>query len=545
MHRALLVDEIVHTILQDVKLSATDMINFASTCSTLSSPALNIMWRVQHNLGPLIMCLPQDTWEIREDNIIHLSREPFPAEWERVRLNASRICRLVASGRVTRSDRRPKVHSRVLQQLFTLFPPASLFPNLSDLDFSAVSDSWELIPNLHFSPLRQFLSSKLRFLAFLVPSAAPAHELEQFINILPAEASGLRQLVIYAENDGAPHRQIDLPLINMRKLNALGIIRYACLMKRSIADIKYLRFLHVLALNLGGGSDSVEDSRPGDVPLELTLLRYITLDADRLQHCTSFLLPISIPQLSSLSIKYNKHAFPTEANDFFLCLHASCPVPASLKTLSIHCYGAVSHRDIDLHNHLPSHHFRALLKFRRLTTVKFLAMGQYCLDDGFMEDAAVAWPDIQELRFAPKQADTSSVTFGAVLSLASRCRSLRILHLTFDATQMPTLPHRRGSEDASEGIRELWPKQTAFQTLHVGNSNVRSASFVSFVLAVVFPNLLDISWFQIPGISDDNPWLHVATMVRQLSSLQETNTSISAILANFVRDLLAADLPEE
>lgn len=69
MHRALLVNDIVYTVLQHVKSSATDMIHFACTYSALSSPALDILWRVQFNLGPLIMCLPQDTWEIR-DNVI-------------------------------------------------------------------------------------------------------------------------------------------------------------------------------------------------------------------------------------------------------------------------------------------------------------------------------------------------------------------------------------------------------------------------------------------------------------------------------------------
>jgi hypothetical protein len=70
MHRALLVDDIVHAVFQNATSSATDIIHFASTCSAVSSPALNILWRIQSSLGPLIMCLPQDTWEIREDNVV-------------------------------------------------------------------------------------------------------------------------------------------------------------------------------------------------------------------------------------------------------------------------------------------------------------------------------------------------------------------------------------------------------------------------------------------------------------------------------------------
>jgi len=70
MHRAFLIDDIVHTVLQNVKPSASDLISFACTSSASSSPALDILWRVQSSLGPLIMCLPPDTWEIRDDNVV-------------------------------------------------------------------------------------------------------------------------------------------------------------------------------------------------------------------------------------------------------------------------------------------------------------------------------------------------------------------------------------------------------------------------------------------------------------------------------------------
>ncbi|KAJ8585527.1 hypothetical protein M405DRAFT_824778 [Rhizopogon salebrosus TDB-379] len=61
-----------------------------------------------------------------------------------------------------------------------------------------------------------------------------------------------------------------------------------------------------------------------------------------------------------------------------------------LETLSVYCYGDISYRDLDLHNPFTSDVFRPLLTFGRLTVVKFLAMGKFHLDDGFMEAAAVA-----------------------------------------------------------------------------------------------------------------------------------------------------------
>jgi hypothetical protein len=70
MHHALETDDIIHTILQHVKSSTTDLINVAMTCSKLSDPALNMLWCEQSSLAPLIMCLPQDTWEVTRDGTI-------------------------------------------------------------------------------------------------------------------------------------------------------------------------------------------------------------------------------------------------------------------------------------------------------------------------------------------------------------------------------------------------------------------------------------------------------------------------------------------
>ncbi|KAG1747293.1 hypothetical protein EDD22DRAFT_917818 [Suillus occidentalis] len=49
-------------------------------------------------------------------------------------------------------------------------------------------------------------------------------------------------------------------------------------------------------------------------------------------------------------------------------------------------------------------------------------------------------PGLRELRFVSEKFDSRAVTFAAVLSLASKCRSPRNLQFTFDATQFPTLP---------------------------------------------------------------------------------------------------------
>jgi hypothetical protein len=71
MHRVFEFDDIIYAVLQHVKSSATDLVNVAMTCSRLADSALNILWFEQSSLAPLIMCLPQDTWEITENGVDH------------------------------------------------------------------------------------------------------------------------------------------------------------------------------------------------------------------------------------------------------------------------------------------------------------------------------------------------------------------------------------------------------------------------------------------------------------------------------------------
>ncbi|KAG1802522.1 uncharacterized protein BJ212DRAFT_1591281 [Suillus subaureus] len=422
MHRALAVGDIVHNILQHVKSSGTDLINVAVTCSTLSDPALNILWLEQSSLGPLVMCLPQDTWEVTENRTIKLSRVPQLTEWERVRTNASRIRRII-------SERRnhvyvpPRPSAPVLRQLFALFPPAILFPKLCAMHFDAVSH----LPEIHsdFLLLRQFFLPRLETLAFNVPSRVPTYEVEQLISALPAEASGLRQLSIMSSQD---------------------------------------------------------------MPLELSALKRLFLRSPRLQNCTSFLLQIATPQLSTIEIgTHRTAATPEEITALIESLSTSCQTFGYLEKISVVDYSPGQWWEHESQSELYSRIFRPLLQFRRLSTVEFVDTGKFRLNDSFIEDAAVAWPYLRVLKFASEKVSDCDVTFTAMLSLASKCKLLHCLHLTFDATYFPILPH------AQDGNRELWTTQTALSELHVGRSKVSPASQFHLFLAVVFPNLVDLS----------------------------------------------------
>ncbi|KAG1741009.1 hypothetical protein EDB19DRAFT_753679 [Suillus lakei] len=403
MHRALLIHDIVATILQHVT-SPTDLINFARTCSAMSDPPLNILWREQSCLTPLIMCMPEDIWETREDNCIRFTREPLPMEWERVRINASRIRRFI---RRTRLTRLPKLDNHIVQQLFALFAPTELFPNLDALHFDAVFNRLQYTSD--FRLLGRFLSPRLEKLFFNLPSAAPAHEVEGLVGTLAAEAPDLRQLSITVNHGTAVcHFTLPRSLERISKLNRLDVgavdVRLAMY---SIANIQHWRALQSLTLILQEGFGPKENPASLDMPVKLNALGRLDLCADRLQLCTSFLMQIITPRLACLEVNYYTTASPEEVTTFMVSLEMCCQTFANLEQISVSrsfCFR------LDFHP-LPSHIFRPLLKFTRLTDVNILVMGNYYLDDAFIKDAAVAWPRIRVLRFvAEYQTDAPAVT---------------------------------------------------------------------------------------------------------------------------------------
>jgi hypothetical protein len=65
MHPSLTVDDILHLLaceLVESELEAT-AVSLACCCRTFEDPVLNVLWKTQEQLTPLLKCLPQEVWE--------------------------------------------------------------------------------------------------------------------------------------------------------------------------------------------------------------------------------------------------------------------------------------------------------------------------------------------------------------------------------------------------------------------------------------------------------------------------------------------------
>lgn len=77
MHHCLRIAEIL-TMVMDFLVAAghrgaREVLALLKTCKSFYEPALDLLWRDLHILAPLVMCLPEDVWKIRNKLLVRLS----------------------------------------------------------------------------------------------------------------------------------------------------------------------------------------------------------------------------------------------------------------------------------------------------------------------------------------------------------------------------------------------------------------------------------------------------------------------------------------
>ncbi|KAG2745572.1 hypothetical protein P692DRAFT_20955116 [Suillus brevipes Sb2] len=473
MHRAFDSEDIIHSILAYLQSSPKDLKTLAVTCSRLSGPALDSLWAEQYSFGPLFMCLTPDLRKFVGPTI-HLAREPTPSEWERLQINAARVRRFIECPIFPRGYAYYGVSGPALQSLFKQFPPATLFPNLCAFNSQPLRFSRSDIPLYG-----KFMLPGLEALALDV---SRTDRVEGYFGALP---DSLRQLSISACRALAVLPSLEkLPKLLTLSIDGLDMR----MTRQAITNIQRARYLHTLKLTLRKTS---YDQDGGVMTLELSSLQRLSLSGKVLPQCTHYIRQITTCQLSHLTIEYRRPASPIEIAEFVESFVVSCQNHGSLTQFSV-----VDKSDfLDDERVIPlsSEIFRPLLTFTGLLSVVFEGIGNYSLDDMFINAIPDAWPGIQELKFASHRPASCAVSFTAMVVFASRCRSLQSLHLTCDATEPTVIPQDK------DGTERLWPAQSALRRLHFGHSKVPQVGRMPFILAKVFPALSELKCSHFAG----------------------------------------------
>ncbi|KAJ7653862.1 hypothetical protein B0H17DRAFT_1214522 [Mycena rosella] len=217
--------------------------------------------------------------------------------------------------------------------------------------------------------------------------------------------------------------------------------------------------------------------------LILASLEVLEIRASHMSQCTKFIAILSHPLLKRLIIRTDVAATQDESRSLFLAIYHQCAHPM-LTSLDVQLSRLA--RDGDFTAHVAylirSPTLRPLLTFANLSKLHISFPSGICLDDAFVAEMALAWPQLEELSIDFPSAGghcVSDVTIPGLLAFAHHCPALHTLHLPL------------GPEFPVEWDPSFRPAYTqhALIELNVLDSPIDAAFPVAAFLSFIFPSL--------------------------------------------------------
>ncbi|KAG2074379.1 hypothetical protein BDR04DRAFT_1048610 [Suillus decipiens] len=499
MHQSLLIDEILSLIIQFVAAdgqrdpkrlgNTSSLARLARTCRCFMECALDTLWRTQHSLSPLIMCLPRGTWEIHSGNILYLMRTPTESEWARFDMYSRRV----KSFSYPKPAKMTRLHEDALPLIFAERPPLSLFPSLSSLDFSILSCN-----SSNFTLIRDFLSPKLTNLSFTLPRKMGPQGICGVLEDLPQKATHLENLTI---SSFFPVTSFELNistrgLPDLRRLVVSSSIRISA---QSVLNIASLRHVQELALNLHPDFDAnvLHDSANNST---FPALQRLSLAAYDLPQCTSIVSLISSPRLEDVSISYDVQARCSVITSFLSV------IGTSVRSISLR-HNMQTNTIADTPFVFYPSTFAPLFACRNLRSIQVYNLGTLNLDDEFIITAAKAWSKLEDIRLCslPWSFIIPSISLNALTALTQYCPQLTRVHLSLDAREIPELP-----------ISSLTMGGAQFlEVLNIRDSVIGHTELVAQFLRATIPNMKTLYVEAHPELRDK--WMEVKAYYDQLS----------------------------
>ncbi|KIK21402.1 hypothetical protein PISMIDRAFT_681337 [Pisolithus microcarpus 441] len=437
MHHCLRITEILHLIfgyLVDEKVTNTnvagairhkDIAGLARTCKAFMDPALDILWRTQSSLSPLIMCLPAQFWTLtvdQKDGVVSLMQEPSQEDWLTLKGYSRRIR---AFNHTTLHL--PSVCENIVDIVFSPDLSDELFPSLHTLNITVLSGPLDPIQFLKYARLPQLVR-----LRFMIPIFYRKWASDLYFT--PASVPSLQALTIIAAHawTGVSAR-LAVNFEQTPYLRSLYLSHSLYVLPSSLCEMIRLQFLCELTVTLPEGFDV--DVCPSMQPT-LPSLQRIALTVRSLDQCTNLLSCVTSCELGSIGILHRSPATQNDICQLFQEIGRICERYADFHTLDIQC----SHKNkltayppFDL----PRSMLTPFLACRRLRVLKLGSFGVLDINDSFIAEITLAWPEIEALHLrGPKQGD-ALVTLEGVRELLRGCPRLQSLHMQVDARILP------------------------------------------------------------------------------------------------------------
>jgi len=466
MHRCLQIDEILRTILTVV--SEEDRRSVASvslTCRDFKEAALDVLWQTQSSLAPFVKCMPSDLWKITptpfgSDEKFHISlnRPLTQSDWSRFSYHAPRVhvLNLIRDNDSVNHWADHEVVYKALDSCPDIFP---LFPNLRVLTTTYHISQYNC-PHLS----RRIIGPRMSSLSChcLIPA---------FYQAIISQALHLNELRISGPFDSSFASDFIELLCVMESLETV-VFREASLSVEIAHHLSSLPNLRYLAFG-----DLSPDIYFSNTPQSFAFAALRSLELNRLKSLAS-----SIPLISQLkrleTLKLTSWQYPTalDMDDLFtVLLNGNHPNLHSLEVLPLCDLPEVYDAYV-----IPSSSLRRILCFANMTTLT-LDIHSFDLDDKFITDLALAWPNLQSLwlgslRYHSHKCGT--VTLVGLFALISSCPDLAFLGMTLDFSL---------NNLATVGKR--MPQNTKIHVLCVGQSPCDDVPQIATLLREMFPKL--------------------------------------------------------
>lgn len=273
-----------------------------------------------------------------------------------------------------------------------------------------------------------------------------------------------------------------LPCLRHFDFPELSVSRSALICLSQLPDLNYLGFWI--------------EFDPGTLPISpgFRALKQLCIDMDSVEHLPSFMKHVSSDALWFVQIALDK--LPTAGL-----------LQGAFQALKEHeCKGELEQLWVRKSSHwieyginetippspITSDALRPLLELT-ICIIDISLPCSYNIDDSFIEDLAIAWPQLTEIHLMPTKSDhsesiwTSNITAAGIVHLASHCHELEIISILFDATEVPDW-------DDLEEVRPDDGYSDALTTLNVGNSPIMNPAEVADFLSEMFGRIEVTAW---------------------------------------------------
>jgi hypothetical protein len=410
MHRCLFITEILYLIFEEIWSGAEQrhktLATMARCCRAFEAPALDVLWRAQDSLEPLLACLPADIWQDR-DGVRCLVRSNGVDSVGRQKCSPSQS-RAINPDDTIRFDHYAKrinmltvpLSEYTADTIETLSRTGSLFPNLHNLDA-------RIVEAVFYTSLNHLLVPSLKTLKIFLRSETE-YTSPMFSN-LPLKCPAVMHVSLRIGSTGLPLHSEDICC-----WKDLRSLRARLSDSRALTHLSTMHSLSVLDIHL-------------PIHLEPEQFTFRTLKKLVIEtypaSCVDFLCSLRAPSLVALTINVDD-GFQPWKRVFEVIGQRLCDSP--LTELSIFQSGGFEAPPMSMN------HFRPLYAFANMTAFTSHVSPQFLLEDDGIREMASAWPSLHTLRLpsglGPRRAPFR-VSLAGLAFLAQMCQNLTRLEL--------------------------------------------------------------------------------------------------------------------